>query len=417
MFLKELKSYLTAEEAKRRRYLAATVFSPSAPIDRQSLFAGRTKQLETLIDSIGTRGRHVVLFGERGVGKTSLTTVLRDIFNEISQPIQFVKINCDSGDNFDSIWRKVLKDVRLVSRSQSVGFSQEEQVKQISLDSYFPNNITPDDIRSALETVGRHTVVILDEFDRVENNEAKLRMADTIKNLSDNSVNATLIIIGVADNISELISEHHSIDRALTQILMPRMESLEIDELITKAVRQLEMEIDVSALQMITTIAQGLPHYAHLLGLASIRCTLERFELRVHIQDVNKGINNSIKDAQQSIMQAYHEATDSNRQDNLFKEVLLACALSKVDQRGYFTAGDVRKPMSQIMGKSYDIPNYARHLGEFCESKRSSVLQKIGKSRNLRYRFSNPLLQPYVIMTSLSNDLIKEDLLDSLVAK
>jgi len=50
------------------------------------------------------------------------------------------------------------------------------------------------------------------------------------------------------------------------------------------------------------------------------------------------------------------------------------------------------------MGKPYDIPAFAQHLNDLSESGRGPVLQKKGSTRRFRYRFINPLLQPYVIM-------------------
>ncbi len=54
----------------------AKVFTPSAPVDDAALFAGRTTQLLKVVNAISQRGQHVVIFGERGVGKTSLSNIL-----------------------------------------------------------------------------------------------------------------------------------------------------------------------------------------------------------------------------------------------------------------------------------------------------------------------------------------------------
>jgi len=66
-------------------------------------------------------------------------------------------------------------------------------------------------------------VIILDEFDRVHDEDSRVLMADTIKTLSDQLVSTTMVIVGVADDVNQLISSHASIDRNLVQVLMPRM--------------------------------------------------------------------------------------------------------------------------------------------------------------------------------------------------
>ena len=47
-------------------------FSPGAPIKEQQMFAGREAEARTLVDAVLQRGRHAIVYGERGVGKTSL---------------------------------------------------------------------------------------------------------------------------------------------------------------------------------------------------------------------------------------------------------------------------------------------------------------------------------------------------------
>jgi hypothetical protein len=78
-----------------------------------------------------------------------------------------------------------------------------------------------------------------------------------------------------------------------------------------------------------------------------------------------------------------------------------------VRSRFIFAAADVRDPLSMIMGKPYDIPAFAQHLNDLSDSARGPVLQKKGSTRRFRYRFINPLLQPYVIMKGLSEGLIE----------
>ncbi|MCW2932125.1 MAG: putative DNA-binding protein [Actinomycetia bacterium] len=108
-------------------------FSPSAPIKRRDLFAGRTQQLMSVSEALAEPGQHVVIYGERGVGKTSLATVCAGALARASG-IYAVKINCQSGDNFGSIWRKVFNEISIVSKVSGFGFSgkAEEVVTKAS---------------------------------------------------------------------------------------------------------------------------------------------------------------------------------------------------------------------------------------------------------------------------------------------
>jgi ABC-type transport system involved in cytochrome bd biosynthesis fused ATPase/permease subunit len=58
-------------------------FTPHAPVNEPAVFRGRLPQIRSSIDAITTPGLHVVLYGERGVGKTSLASVLTKILANI----------------------------------------------------------------------------------------------------------------------------------------------------------------------------------------------------------------------------------------------------------------------------------------------------------------------------------------------
>lgn len=255
------------------------------------------------------------------------------------------------------------------------------------------------------------TIFIIDEFDRLDQ-EPRHAFADTVKALSDHAVRATVILVGVADSVSELIAEHQSVERALVQVQMPRMSSDEIKQIITTGTHLLGMTASSPALRQIAKLAQGLPHYAHLLGLHSVRAAIDSQTQEIGANAVRTAIEKSIKGANQSIRTSYDLAVRSARKDNLFADVLLSCALADTSDLGYFAAQDVRKPMRTITGKDYEIPSFAQHLNEFCDDKRGPILQKSGSRRLYRYRFINPLMQPFVIMRGIQSEQIASSILD-----
>ena len=99
----------------------------------------------------------------------------------------------------------------------------------------------------------------------------------------------------------------------------------------------------------------------------------------------------------------------SSQKDNLYAQALLACALASCDDFGYFAAADVRGPMSAIMKRPYEIPSFSRHLNMFCRPERGEVLQQIGEKYQRRFRFRNPLMQPYVVLKGIADGLITLD--------
>ena len=390
----------------------AKSFSPSAPIDKKALFAGRASQIAEAINAFHQRGQHAVIFGERGVGKTSLANVLLEILGPQVNTPACGAINCDQTTTFDSLWKTILKEMPLSSQRVSNGFTTETNSEKGSLADLLPGEATPDAIRAILQRVDK-SIIVIDEVDRINDRNTTTLLADTIKNLSDHSVDSTIVLAGVADSVDTLISEHESVQRALVQIRMPRMSETELFEIIDKGLRACGMTINEDAKRRIEHLSQGLPHYAHLLALHSAQAAASEGRLNIQTGDTQKAVEKALQQAQESVARDHQRATMSHR-DNLYKQVLLACALADTDSLGFFSAGDVRIPLAEIMGRPYDILAFAQHLYTFCERARGPVLQRIGTAGSYRFRFKNPLMLPYVIMNGLKSGLITEAQLNTL---
>jgi len=401
---------ITQERADELAIEVSKLFTPAAPIDDKTLFAGRRNEVRQVIDAINQKGQHAIIFGDRGVGKTSLANVLSSFLTH-SGPIMARRINCDKGDSYNSVWQKVFNEIQPHDVARIGGFTDGGFGPRIDAAA---DIISPDVVRRQLAhwSVQALPILIIDEFDRVDDNYRTI-FADTIKTLSDHAVPATVILVGVADSVDQLIAEHESTQRALVQVKMPRMSKDEVKEIVIR-VSRLGMTISTEVIDRVAILAQGLPHYVHLLGLNSTRAALDSLSLHIDLPALEAGIIKSIEAAQQSIRSAWHKAIVSARKDNLFADVLLSCALAETDDMGTFAAQDVRAPMQMVTGKPYDIPAFAQHLNDFSDSKRGNILKKMGESYRFRYRFTNPLMPPFVIMRGFADKKITGDVLRKL---
>ena len=408
---------MVADEWMELSIKVGEVFTPSAPVDVKQLFAGRKEQLIQIADVINQKGQHAIIFGERGVGKTSLANVITAIFS--SSDVKSLRKNCDSADDYTSLWKKILEEIKLFQQNRPMGFNAQTSLDIIPLANLVDDEITPDKVRQALSLISSNvkTILIIDEFDRLSIQNARSAMADTIKTLSDHAVNTTLILVGVADSVDELIKEHQSIERALVQIKMPRMSDEEIRQIIDTRLPGLDMTIDDNAKNHITLLSRGLPHYTHLLALHSARKALDNKSRNITLRHVEESIPKALQQSHQTSLSTYNKAVSSPQKETIFRQVLLACAFARTDDLGFFAAADVREPLSTIMKKPYEIPSFSGHLYAFCESERGPILSKKGKPRSFRFRFINPLLQPFVIMQGFSDGLIDTPTLEVLRRK
>ena len=137
-------------------------------------------------------------------------SLLSDIFadRQLTQ-LRSVGVNCHTNDNYASIWANVFRELEWDGNGE---WDARDAPRE------------PEHVRYALQRLDGGALIVVDELDRLEDDEALSLLADTIKTLSDHSVPVTLVLVGVADSVEDLIGDHQSVVRALTQIHIPRMQ-------------------------------------------------------------------------------------------------------------------------------------------------------------------------------------------------
>jgi archaellum biogenesis ATPase FlaH len=393
----------TDEDWRALRQYVLELFTPGAPIDEVALFAGRQEQIQKLQDTSISKGRHAVVFGERGVGKTSLVNIFH-LDTAHAKTVWHIYTQCTQSDTFDDIWRRAFKRIKFSTTDA------EFYADQIIID----RQLTPDDVELILNnfTNNDYPVIVFDEFDRVLSLEARRLMSETIKQLSNSPKNTTIIIVGVANSVTDIIEQHQSIARALVQVQMPRMNMDELKNIITSRLRRTQIKVQDNALWRISYLSSGLPFYTHALGQAASLLAIEKKCLVISEGIVKEAIPRCFQDLDQSLLNSYALATITTRKGNLFKEVLAACALAEQDDLGRFSASDVEKTLSGIVGSEMKAPAFSFHLNELCSDERGKILNKSGTRSHFRFRFVEPMMQPFIIMKSLSSDVIQSDIVE-----
>ncbi len=134
--------------------------------------------------------------------------------------------------------------------------------------------------------------------------------------------------------------------------------------------------------------------------------------------DVDNAIKRVLERSQESIKDEYAKAIHSNRSDSLYKEVLLACALAETDfeGRGTFAPLAVCKPLTSILkrDKPVKIDAFQQHLKQFITEERANILMRRGHERAYRFRFREPMMQPFVIMQGIEQGLVDPSAIDVL---
>jgi len=404
----EIRDIMARSEALAAQ--ATQVFKPRSPITTKELFAGRWAELTSVSDAVHQPGLHVVIYGERGVGKTSLANVvaptivtLDNIGKESDEQTErlVLKAVANSDDSFSSLWHRIFTEILWPEQSSGIVGSPVT----ISTREAFslPDNLEIDDVRRVLaHTPG--AVFIFDEFDQ-SRREVSRSFTQLIKTISDLVIDCTVIVVGVSETVDNLISDHASIVRALTQIRLERMKSDELQQILINAEKVLQLKFTDEATTLIVNVSQGLPHYTHLIGLNAVRSAAARFSLtEVNRDDVFEALKKAVKQAQQSVTDKHSTAIHSSHKSALYRHVLLACALAASrshDPLGFFSPSSIVGPLKEILGRPVKIATFTNHLSEFCEEKHGSILERDGQPWGYRYRFRDPLLVPFIFMDGL----------------
>ena len=173
---------MNEHEKLEMKFQIGRTFTPSAPIDSAALFAGRKSQITRLVNAVTQRGQHAALFGERGVGKTSLANVLKEFLVKKDDLI-IVSTNCETAIDFKSIWTNVFKSISLVQVETGMGFNPTTHEASAPYSTLLSDSPSPEEIRQLIERLKKSSVIIIDEMDRIKDKETTTRLADTIKTL------------------------------------------------------------------------------------------------------------------------------------------------------------------------------------------------------------------------------------------
>jgi Holliday junction resolvasome RuvABC ATP-dependent DNA helicase subunit len=396
----ELKKPKTEDDWFQLSFEISTLFD-GAPVDEEDLFAGRSTEVRKIIEAVIARSKHVVLFGEKGVGKTSLTNVFWKRFSKTLRSFIIARIQAGPHDNFSSLWGRAMEELQAAGvaggKADYVNFSTDYE------------SWTPSQIRRELQKCGANAlpIIIVDEYSEVIDADAKKLTANLLKEFYDFSISTTVILVGVAENISELIEDHSSIDRALVEVPLNRMSDGELIEIIQKRANRTVMTFTRDAVWTIVILSRGLPYFTQTLAKFAALHAIDNSRLEVTNDDVEASMTRFIEDTEKAFKESYKEAIRSN-QGNFFEQSLLACALAKTDDEGFFTANDVVDPYSAIMKEKKRIAHFEKHLRRFSSDEGGNILHKRGGDRKQQFRFKDPMMQPYVIIRGIQNKLIPD---------
>ncbi|WP_298196027.1 AAA family ATPase [Novosphingobium sp.] len=274
----------------RIRTRLRTACTPSRPIKNPAMLAGRRDILRTLVRSIEDQQFHVVVYGERGIGKTSLMHILAQIAAEAHYLVRYA--SCSEDASTSEFFRAIFADIPLLYHKDYLPTSEQVEEGFSFADLLPESTLSVPVISDAFSKLnGTRLLIILDEFDRANQHEFRRGIAELVKNLSDRSIGVQLVIAGVASNLTQLIEYIPSIRRNIRGLEVPNMSDEEVADMIQRVEGASGLTYHQEALQLICEAAFGLPYLASLLGQHAGLTALDRAASEVEWEDVCKAID------------------------------------------------------------------------------------------------------------------------------
>ena len=383
--------------------LLKQVFSPIQPIQEKDFFFGRINQLERIIEAINEKGQHAILYGERGVGKTSLANIMFDKYTNIYP----VKVTCEKQDNFKSLWERAFENIQHSKTTDGIGFKPDRITEIIDMGNVLDNivNLKANNIVKLLNSFGEdfRMLFIFDEFDNILNEKVRSSFADLIKSLSDNNINSTIVLVGIADSIESLIGNHQSLERCLKQVKMPRMKKEECEEIIDNGLRLLQLKIDKNVRNKIVEFSSGFPHYVHLICKYGAKELIENEKINFSDSYLIIAINKGIENTAEQLRISYRKSILASNSSDKWKNLLYSCANCEIDEFNSFTVSDVVNNYNKITKSNSKNNNLNYNLNQLTSENRGEILIKLGKGMSTRYTFKNPMMRAFVKLKMNSN--------------
>lgn len=398
-------------------------FTPAKEVQDIDRFAGRSELLDALSNALQSDGAQIVLYGQRGIGKSSLSRVLSQLATNQGTAIDRlpgkphrsfdylpIYVTCDDSiSNIDKLCVRLLSDenamapwipFKVVERSSGSEGRGRLGIKIVELAGSTSASITEraaeleSDATSAFVNACRSVVeskvatdgllIVIDEFDRIPD---KSGISSLLKALGPESI--TFALVGVAETIGELIADHESVARQLADgaIRVTPMPRAELAEIIARAMTALggTYQFSTDAVDWITGVARGHPFYVHLIGKHALLKTISNGRTHVGIDDAKDALADIAFKGSAPVQEATYKKAVGH---SFIRETILKRFAERDEQEIYTTDvyGDLARELK------VDPSAISVYVGQLANEKYGAV---ISKTRERYYQFNDSLFKAY----------------------
>ncbi|MEU6893953.1 hypothetical protein ABZ934_19535 [Streptomyces sp. NPDC046557] len=431
-----------------RRAALLNAFTPSHEITDPKLFAGRHKQVRELTDALQTAASIPLIYGDRGLGKTSLAiqmqwismgaTELLDsmgssdhaidqenafmVFyatcsDEIHNDADLLQllINCMEEVDIESENKKASKLVDRKTRKQiSLKIVQLESTKtyqqeagRIKHEKLSQSEKLLRLVRALMESTGQRRILFfIDELDRVADLSG---FASFLHNWS--SPELRFALVGAAQSIADLHLSHESIDRHLAPVLVTRMTKGELADVIDRAVHSMHTQgmhykFATDARTRLVRIAGGFPWFVHVIGQQALLAAYEQGSVTVSDENITEAIR---KLSEERFAQQFADSYRHAVRDSTAREKVLRLFAAWPDE-------DIPTGDAYAILRNCGIPKPSTYTKQLKSPEYGEVLTSPGYQQSTVVRFKNEMFRRYAYLRPPIHDVINVSGIEAAIA-
>jgi AAA domain len=404
------------EQPEESQLLPEDVFTPRQSPSREMFTRRNERDLhgnpglqDRVRDALRERGGQMILYGDTGVGKSTLLKYAAE-----DEHMGVLSIAAQSQRTYDDLIDMAIREVTMerdveITRSAASGKGFEAGLSShITIKGHLKNERGQDvrveliertpllALAETMQTEGLR-VLAFDNFQNVEATEREM-FAQALEVLSDKASDTgdvKLVLIGIAEDAETLVGGSGSVRRRTTEIGVPRMPDDEISTIFASGFRLLGLECEQNALHDLVFYCDGFPYFAHLLGLAVSRDALRNKAHVVARHTLEAALVRLAQEVEASFPYRVAQAFERGGEVRPRMRILHTLCLS---ERREWRSGDVVDEYSRLYEPPENPGFLHAALGELVKPERGAVLTRRGPRGHYVFRFGDPYMRPFLRM-------------------
>lgn len=389
------------KDEKEKNHKVDLFYTPSKPVSSPSNLRGRDEEIQKILGALTTPGRHCMIYGDRGIGKSSLalSTLEGGREHEIL-PEHVFEYRCIKNTSFKDIIEKPA-----IFIDEAYKHNKVETTKKFGARAKFLDIFSVDGSREEKITIEREeltankaanvvhhldSILLIDEFDVVKE-EVKHEVAEFIKQLSDAGSPFKVLLVGIGSDGAALIAGHQSVIRCMHEIKLPRVEDKYLAEILESGEKGLGLRFESDVKASIIEISSGFPYFTHLLCKECAEEAIRKSKTVIDKSIFEQALTVAVKNTEGQLKRCYDLAVTSSRTD-MYQKILFSAAKFNNEQ---FSVKSWIEQINEDHGLLLTNGSMNNYTGKLIKAERGEILQLV---RRGVYKITDPRMPSYILM-------------------